>query len=1070
MGLSRFFIDRPIFAGVISIVIVLAGVLAITALPISEYPEVVPPTIQVVATYPGASPTVLGSTVATPLEEQINGVDNMLYMSSQAQANGVLTVTVTFKIGTNPDIAQVQVQNRVAQALPRLPDEVRTLGVTTVKTSPDLMMAVSLVSPDHRYNALYLRNYATLQVRDVLNRVPGVGQVAIFGSGDYAMRVWLDPDRLADRGLIPSDVVRAIREQNVQVAAGAIGGQPVDRPGAFQLTVNAHGRLANEEEFGNIIVRTGSTGEVIRLRDVARLELGAGDYSVRNTLDNQPTVAVVIFQAPGSNQLALASGIERAMQGLKRDFPPGLDYSIAYNTTTFVRESIADVVRTLVIAVALVALVVVVFLQTWRASLIPLAAVPVSIVGTFAVMLAAGFSINTLSLFGLVLAVGIVVDDAIVVVENVERHIEEGLSPRDASYAAMDEVSGPIIAICLVLCAVFVPIAFISGLTGQFYRQFALTIAFSTLISAFNSLTLSPALAALLLQPRGATPDLLTRVIDRLAGWFFGPFNRGFKAAAERYRVAVGRLIGRKGAALVVYAGLVALTAVAFKRVPVGFVPTQDKQYLVGVAQLPNGASLDRTDSVIRRMTSIGLSQPGIAHAFGVAGISINGFSNSANSGVVFFVLKPFDERRSSALYGLNIAQSLNQRFGAIQGAFVGVFPPPSVNGLGQVGGFKLEIQDKGGLGDSALYQATQALIGRAYQTPTLAGVFSTFQVNVPQLYVDVDREKAKLQGVALSDLFETLQASLGSEYVNDFNRFGRTYQVIVQAEAAHRTSIADITQLKVRNAHGEMIPLGSVLTVRQSHGPDQVMHYNGFPSADVSGGPAPGVSSGEAQAAMARLASEVLPRGLSYDWTELAYQQILAGDSSVYVFPLCVALAFLVLAAQYESWSLPLAVVLIVPMCLLCALAGVLLTHGDSNVFTQVGLVVLVGLACKNAILLVEFAHDQQQDAKLDRVHAALEAARLRLRPILMTSVAFIMGVLPLVFATGAGAEMRHAMGVAVFSGMLGVSFFGLFLTPVFFVTVRALAERRQRSTAPSSRPVDILPGGPLPAPAGDD
>jgi hydrophobe/amphiphile efflux-1 (HAE1) family protein len=1069
MGLSRFFINRPIFAAVISIVIVLAGVLAITVLPVSEYPEVVPPTIQVLATYPGASPSVLGATVATPLEEQINGVDNMLYMASQAQSNGALTITVTFKIGTNPDIAQVQVQNRVAQALPRLPDEVRTLGVTTVKTSPDLMMAISLLSRDHRYDALYLRNYATLQVRDVINRVPGVGQVAIFGSGDYAMRVWLDPNRLADRGLMAGDVVRAIREQNVQVAAGVIGGQPVASPGAFQLTVNAHGRLTSEEEFGNIIVKVGAAGEVTRLRDVARLELGAGDYSVRNTLDNEPTVALAIFQAPGSNQLALAGAIERAMQDLKRDFPPGLDYQIAYNTTSFVQESISDVVRTLVIAIALVALVVVVFLQTWRASLIPLAAVPVSIVGTFAVMLAAGFSINTLSLFGLVLAVGIVVDDAIVVVENVERHIEEGLSPLAASHAAMNEVSGPIIAICLVLCAVFVPIAFISGLTGQFYRQFALTIAFSTVISAFNSLTLSPALAALLLKPRGATPDLLTRVIDRGAGWFFRPFNRGFTAAAARYRAGVARLIGRKGLALGAYAGLLALTLVAFKRVPSGFVPTQDKQYLVAVAQLPNGASLDRTDSVVHRMVAMGLATPGIEHAFGVTGLSINGFTSSANSGVIFFILKPFTERRTPALYGLTIAQSLNQQYGAIQGAFVGVFPPPSVNGLGQVGGFKLEIEDKGGVGDAALYQATQALLFKAYQTPGLAGLFSTFQINVPQLYVDVDREKAKRQGVDLGDLFETLQASLGSEYVNDFNRFGRTYQVVAQADAAHRASIADITQLKVRNAQGAMVPLGSVLTVRQSYGPDQVMHYNGFPSADINGGPAPGASSGQAQAAMARLASEVLPRGLSYDWTELAYQQILAGDSSLYVFPLCIVLAFLVLAAQYESWTLPLAVVLIVPMSLLSAVIGVLVTHGDSNVFTQVGLVVLVGLACKNAILLVEFAHDQQTQANANPVQAALEAARLRLRPILMTSVAFIMGVVPLVLATGAGAEMRHAMGVAVFSGMLGVSAFGLFLTPVFFVAIRSLAEQRTASVQ-RSHPIDPLPAGVIIAPAGDD
>jgi multidrug efflux pump len=1068
MGFARFFIDRPIFAGVISIVLVLAGALAIVELPVSEYPEVVPPTVQVIATYPGASPSVLAATVATPLEEQINGADNMLYMASQAQPNGTLTISVTFRIGTNPDIAQVQVQNRVSQALPRLPDEVRTLGVTTQKASPDLMMAIALVSPDHRYDALYLRNYAILQVKDVLNRIPGIGQIQVFGSGDYAMRVWLDPVRLADRQLMPGDVVRAIREQNVQVAAGTVGGQPVDRPGAFQLIVNTHGRLTTTEEFSNIVVKAGASGEVIRLRDVGRVELGASDYTVRSTLNNEPITGMGVFQSPGSNQVAVAHAVARTMEELKRDFPPGLDYRIAYDTTPFVTESIADVVRTLLIAIGLVALVVIVFLQTWRASLIPLAAVPVSIVGTFAIMLLAGFSINTLSLFGLVLAVGIVVDDAIVVVENVERHIEEGLSPRDASHVAMEEVSGPIIAICLVLCAVFVPIAFISGLTGQFYRQFALTIAFSTILSAFNSLTLSPALAALLLTPRGTTPDRVSRIIDRIGGRFFRGFNRTFSAATHGYIRVGSWVIGRKGAALAVYGVLLVLTLFAFKRVPTGFLPTEDKQYLVAVAQLPNGASLDRTDSVVHRMVRMALENPAVDHVFGVAGLSINGFANSANSGLAFMVLKPFDQRRSAAQYGLNVAQQMNMRYSAIQDAFVGVFPPPTVNGLGQVGGFKLEVEDRAALGDSALYAATQALMMKAYQTPTLAGLFTTFQVNVPQVYVDVDREKAKRQGINLSDLFETLQASTGAEYVNDFNRFGRTYQVLAQADAPYRASSDAIGQLKVRNAAGDMVPIGSVATIQLSHGPDQVMHYNGFPSADLTGGPAPGVSSGDAQATIARLANETLPRGITFDWTELAYQQILTGDSSLYVFPLCIVLAFLVLAAQYESWTLPLAVVLIVPMSLLFALIGVLLAHGDSNVFTQVGFVVLIGLACKNAILMVEFAHDQETHERRGIIDAALTAARLRLRPILMTSFAFIMGVVPLVLASGAGSEMRHAMGVAVFAGMLGVSLFGIFLTPVFFVAIRSLAARRASPAASSA--IGSLPSGALPAPAGDD
>jgi multidrug efflux pump len=1068
MGFARFFIDRPIFAGVISIVIVLAGALAIVALPIAEYPEVVPPTVQVTATYPGASPSVLAATVATPLEEQINGADNMLYMSSIAQPNGNLAITVTFRIGTDPDIAQVQVQNRVAQALPRLPDVVRALGVTTQKSSPDLMMAVVLLSPDHRYDDLYLRNYAVIQVKDVLDRIPGVGQINVFGSGDYAMRIWLDPARLADRGLMPGDVVRAIREQNVQVAAGTVGAPPVDHPGAFQFIVNAHGRLTTEEEFANIIVKADRGGSLIRLRDVARVQLGASDYSVRNSVNNEPSIAIGIFQSPGSNQVALAREVVRTMDELKQNFPAGLDYRIAYDTTPFVLESIADVVRTLLIAIGLVAIVVIVFLQTWRASLIPLAAVPVSIIGTFAVMLVAGFSINTLSLFGLVLAVGIVVDDAIVVVENVERHIETGLSPREASHKAMEEVSGPIIAICLVLCAVFVPIAFISGLTGQFYRQFALTIAFSTIISAFNSLTLSPALAALLLRPHDAPPDGLSRLIDTAAGWFFRLFNRGFATVAERYGRGVNGLIHRRGVALAVYAGLLVLTVVAFRIVPAGFIPTQDKQYLVVVAQLPDGASLDRTDSVIHRIVRMGLENPAVDHVFGIAGLSINGFSSSASSGLAFLVLKPFEQRKSPTMYSLNVAQQLGQRYASIRDAFVGVFPGPSVNGLGQVGGFKLEVEDKAGLGDSALSQATQALIAKAYQTPSLAGVFTTFQVNVPQLYVDVDRDKAKRQDVSLSDLFETLQASVGSEYVNDFNRFGRTYQVLAQADAPYRSSSEKIGELKVRNGAGAMVPLASVATVRQAHGPDHASHYNGFPSADVSGGPAAGVSSGQAQATFSRLASEVLPPGIAYDWTELAYQQILTGDTSVYVFPICILLAFLVLAAQYESWSLPLAVVLIVPLSLLFALTGVILTRGDTNIFTQVGFVVLIGLACKNAILMVEFAHDQEAKHGMSIVAAALEAARLRLRPILMTSFAFIMGVVPLVLATGAGAEMRHAMGVAVLAGMLGVSAFGIFLTPVFFVAIRTAAARRASSSA--SDVTRSSPPAALPSPAGGD
>jgi hydrophobe/amphiphile efflux-1 (HAE1) family protein len=1058
MRFSRYFIDRPILAGVLSIVIFLAGVIAMYTLPVSEYPELVPPSVVVRAVYPGANPRVLAEAVATPLEEQINGVENMLYMSSQATADGVLTLTVTFQIGTDPDLAQVQVQNRVSQALPRLPEEVRQLGVTTVKSSPDLTMVVHLVSPDRRYDDVYLRNYAVLQVKDVLARIPGVGQVQVFGSGDYAMRVWLDPEKVAARGLTASDVVQAIREQNVQVAAGVVGAPPMPEKVDYQLTVNARGRLVNEQEFGDIILKTGANGELVRLKDVARIELAAGDYALRSLLDNKPAVALGIFQAPGSNALQLSAAVRKTMAELKQNFPQGVDYSIVYDPTIFVRGSIHEVVKTLFEATLLVVIVVVLFLQTWRASIIPLLAVPVSIVGTLAFMLIFGFSVNTLSLFGLVLAVGIVVDDAIVVVENVERNIALGMSPREASYRAMGEVSGPIVAIALVLCAVFVPVAFISGLTGQFYRQFALTIAFSTVISAFNSLTLSPALSAILLRPHGAPKDVVQRVIDRAFGWVFHPFNRFFTRSSSRYGSAVKRLIWKSGLALGVYGVLIVATAFMFRKVPTGFVPTQDKQYLVAFAQLPDAATLDRTESVIERMTKIGLEQPGVDGAVAFPGLSINGFTNSPNAGIVFFPLKDFEERKTAAEYGPAIAGALNQKFSAIQDAFIAVFPPPPVSGLGTIGGFKMELEDRAGLGEEALYQAQQALLARVYQTPQIAGAFSSFQINVPQLFADVDREKVKRQGIALSDLFSTLQIYLGSAYVNDFNRFGRTYQVVAQADAPFRSTAEAIGRLKVRNAAGEMVPLGSVIRVKESNGPDRVLHYNGYPAADINGGPAPGVSSGEAVTIMENLARETLPNGIGFEWTELTYQQILAGNTGLFVFPLCVLLAFLVLAAQYESWSLPLAVILIVPMCLLSAITGVWLTKGDNNIFTQIALLVLVGLACKNAILIVEFARELE-DRGRSRIDAAMEACRLRLRPILMTSFAFIMGVVPLVISSGAGAEMRHAMGVAVFAGMLGVTVFGLLLTPVFYVVIRGLAARR--SSAPATAPTSLPMSG---------
>jgi multidrug efflux pump len=1048
MDLSKFFIDRPIFAGVLSILIFIAGLISIPLLPVSEYPEVAPPEIVVNARYPGANPEVVAQTVATPLEEQINGVENMLYMFSQGTADGQLSLTVTFKLGTNPDLAQQLVQNRVSQALPRLPEEVRQLGVTTVKSSSNLTMVVHLLSPDERYDMLYLRNYALLTVKDRLSRIPGVGQVVLFGAGDYAMRVWLEPNKVAARDMTASDVINAIREQNVQVAAGTVGSSPATNGVDNQLLVRAQGRLQNEEEFGNIIIKTSKDGAITRLKDVARIELGASEYALRSLLDNKPAAAIAIFQTPDSNAIQISDQVRATMTELQKNFPTGLDYNIVYDPTTFVRDSIAAVITTLLEAIALVVLVVIIFLQTWRASIIPLLAVPISIVGTFAILHLFGFSINALSLFGLVLAIGIVVDDAIVVVENVERNIENGLEPRAAAHQAMSEVSGPIIAIALTLCAVFVPIAFISGLTGQFYQQFALTIAISTVISAFNSLTLSPALAALLLKGHREKPDGLTVLMEKLFGGFFRWFNRSFKSAGLAYERGVGGALKRKGLSFGFYAAMIGLTWFLFNLVPGGFVPTQDKQYLVAFAQLPDGASLDRTEDVIRRMSDIMMKEEGVESAVAFPGLSISGFSNSSSAGIVFASLKPFDERRAPHLSGSAIAENLNGKLASIKDAFIAVFPPPPVSGLGTIGGFKLQIQDRNDQGYEALHKAVQDVLAKAWQEPQLTGLFTSFQINVPQLYADVDRTKVKQLGLSVTDVYNTMQVYLGSLYVNDFNKFGRTFQVVAQADAPFRARAEDILNLKTRNAAGAMVPLASVMTIKDSYGPDRAMRYNAYSAADINGGPAPGISSGQAQEAIEKILKETLPPGMSYEWTELTYQQILAGNSAIFIFPLCVLLVFLVLAAQYESISLPLAVILIVPMCLVGAMLGVWLSGSDNNIFTQIGLFVLVGLACKNAILIVEFARELENQGR-DIVSAALEACRLRLRPILMTSFAFIMGVVPLVLAEGAGAEMRHAMGVAVFSGMLGVTFFGLFLTPVFYVTIRMLATRGKSKTA---------------------
>jgi multidrug efflux pump len=1043
MNLSKFFIDRPIFAGVLSLLIFLAGLIALRGLPISEYPEVVPPSVVVRATYPGANPKVIAETVATPLEEAINGVEGMLYMSSQATTDGLMTLNVTFKLGTDPDKAQQLVQNRVSQAEPRLPEEVRRLGVTTIKSSPDLTMVVHLLSPNKRYDMTYLRNYALLNVKDRLARVQGVGDVQLFGSGDYSMRVWLDPQKVAQRGLSASDVVRAIREQNVQAAAGVVGASPGVKGIDLQLSVNAQGRLNSEEEFGDIIVKSDSGGAVTRLRDISRLELGASGYSLRSLLDNKDAVAVPVFAAPGSNAIQISDGVRATMAELKKNMPEGVDYEIVYDPTQFVRASIESVVHTLLEAIALVVLVVILFLQTWRASIIPLLAVPVSVVGTFAVLHLLGFSINALSLFGLVLAIGIVVDDAIVVVENVERNIEAGLSPRDATYRAMREVSGPIIAIALVLVAVFVPLAFISGLTGQFYRQFAVTIAISTVISAVNSLTLSPALAALLLKSHDAPKDALTRGMDKVFGRFFAAFNRTFGRAATGYTQGVKSVTSRKALMLGIYLALAAATIGLFKLVPNGFVPAQDKQYLIGFAQLPDGATLDRTEEVIRRMSEITLKQPGVEHAVSFPGLSINGFTNSSNAGIVFATLKPFSERTAKDQSAGAIAGQLNAQFGQLQDAFVMMFPPPPVQGIGTTGGFKLQLEDRGSLGYEALDGALKAFMAKAYQAPELAGLFSSFQLNVPQLYADIDRTKARQLGVSVTDVFDTMQIYLGSLYANDFNKFGRTYSVRVQADAPYRARAEDIGLLKVRSSTGEMVPLSALMNIKPSFGPERAMRYNGYLSADINGGPAPGYSSGQAQDAVKRIAAETLPAGITFEWTDLTYQEILAGNSAAWVFPLAILLVFLVLAAQYESLTLPLSIILIVPMGLLAAMTGVWLSDGESNVFTQIGLMVLVGLSAKNAILIVEFARELEFAGRTP-IQAAIEASRLRLRPILMTSLAFVMGVLPLVLTTGAGAEMRQAMGIAVFFGMIGVTAFGLFLTPVFYVTLRALTGNR--------------------------
>ncbi|HEV2557534.1 MAG TPA: multidrug efflux RND transporter permease subunit [Microvirga sp.] len=1062
MRFAHFFVDRPIFATVLSILLLLVGGIAYTALPVAQYPEITPPTIVVRASYPGADAQTVAATLATPLEQQINGVEDMLYMSSYSTADGSMSLTITFKPGTDLDKAQVLVQNRVAIATPRLPQEVRALGVTTLKSSPDLMMVVHMLSPNDTYDQLYVSNYARNNIRDILLRLDGVGDLILFGERQYSLRVWLDPDKLSSFGLTSGDVVRAVQEQNVQVSGGSLGAQPAPSDNAFQFVVRTQGRFEDPRQFRQIIVRATEDGRLVRLQDVARVELGAQDYVTNSYLNGRPAVALAVFQRPGTNALAAADSIVATMEDLKRNFPPGIDYQIVYNPTEFIAESVNEVYKTLFEAVLLVVIVVLVFLQSWRTAIIPIIAIPVSLIGTFAVMAALGFSLNTLTLFGMVLAIGIVVDDAIVVVENVERNIALGLSPKEAAHKTMDEVGGAVIAIALVLAAVFVPTAFIPGITGQFYRQFALTVAVSTLISAFNSLTLSPALAGLLLKPH--THERSRNPVSRAGTWAADRFNRGFDAMSNGYARSVGGIVRRKLLVLPIYAGLVAGTVWIANAVPRGFIPTLDQGYAIVVVQLPDGSSLSRTDAVVQRASQIMRETPGVQDAVAFAGFSGATFTNASNSAAIFARFRPFDERVAEGITADAIIGQLFGRMQQIEEAFIIAIPPPPVRGLGNSGGFRLQVQEQSGDDVNRVLASTYELMARAQQNPNLAGVFTTFSANSPQIYLEIDRVKARILNVPISSIFETLQVNLGTAYVNDFNFLGRIWQVRAQADQQFRVDQEDINRLRVRSSSGALVPLGTLVEMREVTGPDLVQRYNMYTSVPLQGGAAPGVSSGVALDTMEQLARETLPAGMSFEWTELAFQERQTGNTAIFIFALSVLFVFLVLAAQYESWTLPLAIILIVPMAVLSALAGVMLRGMDNNILTQIGLVVLVGLAAKNAILIVEFAK-QAEDEGMNPIQAVVEACRLRLRPILMTAFAFILGVVPLVIATGPGAEMRQALGTAVFFGMLGVTFFGLFLTPVFYVAIRALTLWFGRRRTQGAQPAQGAGPAPMPA-----
>ena len=1044
MKLSHFFIDRPIFAVVVSLFITIVGLVAYIALPIAQYPEIAPPTIQITTMYPGASAETVAETVATPLEQQINGVENMLYFSSQSTGDGNLLITVTFRLGTNLDTAQVLTQNRVAIATPRLPDVVQRLGITVKKSSPDLMMVIHLLSPDHSRDQLYMSNYATLHLRDELLRVEGVGDAQVFGSHDYAMRIWLDPDKAAARNLTAEEIIAALQAQNVQVSGGVLDQPPVPKPGAFQLNVKALGRLTDPAQFADILLKSDAQGRVTRVRDIGYVELGGQNYGANGYLDGESAVPILIYQQPGTNALAMASRVKAAMAKMAKQFPQGLKYDIIYDTTTFIAQSVREVVRTILEAVALVVVVVIVFLQTWRASIIPIVAIPISLVGTFTVLAAFGLSLNNLSLFGLVLAVGIVVDDAIVVVENVERNLRRGLSPREAAHKTMDEVGGALIAIALTLCAVFVPSAFISGISGQFFRQFAVTIAASTIVSAFVSLTLSPALCALLFKPHEEEHAARAPLIARPFISFFALFNRSFAWLSEGYGRLVGRMVRIGAVMLIAYAGLIALTGLQFFRAPTGFIPDQDLGYLISIYQLPPGASLSRTDEVIREATERLKKVPGVANEVAFAGLDGATLTQASNAGAIFINMKPFEERDREGLTAPVVLQKVNQALAGIQGAFILAIPPPPVPGLGTAGGFKMMLEDQRNLGPHALQAAAWDIIGAASQVPGMGQLFTPFTTGTPSIYADIDRERAEKLGLQPSAIFNTMQLYLGSAYINDFNFLGRTYEVLAQADGRYRNNVEDVAHLKMRNAAGEMVPISAVAQLRRTSDPYRVPRYNLYPAAEVQGGTLPGIASSYGLAVMAKVAQERLPQGMSYEWTDLAYQQTTAGNTTLLIFGASIFFVFLVLAAQYESWSLPLAVVLIVPMCLLAAVTGLMYRTMNVDILAQIGFTVLVGLAAKNAILIVEFAR-QAEDSGSSSIEAAVQAGRTRLRPILMTSFAFILGVVPLLVATGAGAEMRQTLGTTVFFGMLGVTLFGLIFTPIFYVTVQRVFHRRR-------------------------